>query len=86
MSGLLVGAQSFRRNDLLTVTTLTGHRILFVDVCTNFVHKEVEELSGYAIGGRSWANTFSLAQQVGRRMVFIHQLCMAELAACMAHI
>jgi hypothetical protein len=84
VSGLLVGAQSFRRSDLLTVTTLTGHRILFVDVCTNFVHKEVEELSGYAIGGRSWANTFSLTQQVVR-MVFIHQLCMAELASCMAH-
>lgn len=38
----------------LTVTTLTGHRILFVDVCTNFVHNDVDGLFGYATGGRSW--------------------------------
>ena len=36
-----------------TVTTFTGHRILFVDVCTNFVHSDVEGFSGYAFGGRS---------------------------------
>jgi hypothetical protein len=30
----------------LTVTTLTGHLILLVDVWTNFVHNEVEALSG----------------------------------------
>lgn len=36
-----------------TVTTLTGHRILFVEVWTNLVHRDVEELSGYAFGGNS---------------------------------
>lgn len=38
----------------LTTTQLTGHLILFVDVCTNLVHSEVEGLSGYAFGGRSY--------------------------------
>lgn len=30
----------------LTVTQLTGHLILLVDVCTNLVHSEVDALSG----------------------------------------
>lgn len=34
------------RFDILTVITLTGNLILFVDVCTNFVHKEVDGFSG----------------------------------------
>ena len=29
-----------------TVTTLTGHRILFVEVCLNLVHSDVEALPG----------------------------------------
>ena len=37
----------------LTTTQFTGHLILFVDVCTNFVHNDVEGFSGYAFGGRS---------------------------------
>lgn len=37
-----------------TVTTLTGHRILLVDVCTNLVHNEVEALLGYAFGGNNY--------------------------------
>lgn len=40
--------------NLRTVTTFTGHRILLVDVCTNFVQREVEQLSGYAFGGNSY--------------------------------
>ena len=39
--------------DELTTTQLTGHLILLVDVCTNLVHKDVEGLLGYALGGRS---------------------------------
>ena len=33
------------------MTQFTGHLSLLVDVCTNFVHKDVEGLSGYALGG-----------------------------------
>lgn len=29
-----------------------------VEVCTNFVHREVEGLSGYALGGRSYTSRF----------------------------
>lgn len=37
----------------LTTTQFTGHRILFVEVCTNLVHNDVDGLSGYALGGSS---------------------------------
>jgi hypothetical protein len=37
-----------------TSTTFTGQRILLVEVCTNLVHKDVEGLSGYAFGGKSY--------------------------------
>ena len=33
-------------NPKRTVTTLTGHRILFVEVCMNLVHSDVEALPG----------------------------------------
>ena len=36
------------------MTAFTGHLILFVDVWTNFVQSDVEALSGYAFGGRSY--------------------------------
>ena len=35
------------------MTQFTGHLSLLVDVCTNFVHRDVEGLSGYALGGSS---------------------------------
>jgi hypothetical protein len=33
-------------DSVLAVTTLTGHRILFVEVSTNLVHSDVHALSG----------------------------------------
>ena len=56
----------------LTTTTLTGHLILFVDVCTNFVHSEVEELSGYAFGGNSYSSLTHLAHPSNDNRVIIH--------------
>ena len=41
---------------MLTVTTFTGNRILFVEVWTNLVHMDVEELFGYAFGGNNCRN------------------------------
>ncbi len=37
----------------------TGQRILFVEVWMNFVHKDVDELSGYALGGNNCGKGFS---------------------------
>ena len=49
------------------MTAFTGHLILFVDVWTNFVQSDVEALSGYAFGGRSYlhARQSACSQRVG---------------------
>ena len=38
---------------VLTMTTWIAVLILFVDVCTNFVQREVEGFSGYALGNKT---------------------------------
>lgn len=45
----------------LTATTFTGNLILFVEVCTNLVQIEVEELFRYAFGGNNCLNKLCLA-------------------------
>lgn len=45
------------------MTTLTGQRILLVEVWTNLVHKEVEEFTGYAVGGRSYKSSVSFTMR-----------------------
>lgn len=51
---ILMGNKGLDGCDLRTATTFTGHRILLVDVCTNFVHSEVEAFVGYAFGGNNY--------------------------------
>lgn len=47
------GVYDVNDNSERTVTTLTGQRILFVEVWMNLVHSDVDALPGYAMGGRS---------------------------------
>ena len=72
-----------------TTTTLTGHLILLVDVCTNLVHSEVEALSGYALGGRSCNTAHSvdvLSCRIALEEYTVHRLYKVDSASNMGHI